>query len=69
MYFSDLYGLYLATEGRKDLIIDMKSTLITPTFWPNESLGREIQEIVCVCVFFLNFLIKVNIRGYSAYNE
>lgn len=71
LYFNEVYWLYLATEGRKDLIINTKSMLSAPTLRPNKSHGKEILEIVCVCVYIciLNFLIKLNVRGYLVYDE
>lgn len=74
MSFSEVYWLYLITEGRKDLIIAVKS-VFTPLF-DQIGLMEKIQETLCMCVyvyiyifFSLKFLIKLKIRGYVAYNE
>lgn len=49
MSFSEVYWLYLITEGRKDLIIAVKS-VFTPLF-DQIGLMEKIQETLCMCVY------------------
>lgn len=61
MFFSEVYWLYLTTEGRKDLIIIAVKSVFTPLFDQIGLMGK-IQETLCVCIyiffFSLNFLIS-----------